>query len=826
MSPCTFSFVSALAIAAVLCVSAPAQTACTPDWTAGGYPGIKPASGGFLCEAWDPDGAGPASPMLVASLNAGSIVGPLLSSPVMGYDMSTRTWAPLPVSGVVVGHAANGDLFFASGPVVIGGVTTQNLVRWDGANLFAYGAGPRALVEKAVEASNGDVYGVIYFLNTDASVITRWNGTAWSDLPGSITGRVTALVPDANGGVYACGNTGFNPVAGANGVAYFNGVGWQALGNGVLRQSPAPFAALQGLVLMPNGHVLVGGTFNNAAGGHETLAEWDGTSWTNLPGHNGAIWAMALLPNGEVLIGGLFGTAGGVSAPGVSIWNGTAHRGIGEGTNFRVFDLVTFPNGEFVVHGDLTRAGGQPAMLVARSDGQSWAPLTGGASDPINALAVLPNGDVVAGGRFERIGDVVTPRVARFDGSQWTAMGSGLPDTVNCLAASPNGEIYAGGSFTTGPLWVARWTGSSWQTLGNTFLVGSPLAMTVLSNADLVIAGNTGVSRWDGTAWSPVAPGTPCRAIAAMPDGGFVVVGEFTSIRGVAANRIATFRGGVWSPLGNGLTGLVAAVAVMPNGDIVAGGSQVLGTDAVARWNGSSWVPMGNAPASQVKALAVLADGSLVAGGSFTTAGAVPANAIARWNGTAWSQIGGGLILTNTQNQNPSVNAIVAWPDGRFAAGGDFIRAGTVGSAYFALHQTPCPATAANYGTGCSGAVGPIQLVADRAPWLGGVFSSTASSCAPGSLAFWIVGFQQTTIPLSSAHPLGGSGCSLLASLDSVRFVIPVAGTAAGSLAIPSSTALIGAQFFNQVAVAELDPSLTITGIFSSDAVTATIGRL
>ena len=50
-------------------------------------------------------------------------------------------------------------------------------------------------------------------------------------------------------------------------------------------------------------------------------------------------------------------------------------------------------------------------------------------------------------------------------------------------------------------------------------------------------------------------------------------------------------------------------------------------------------------------ALAVLANGDLVAGGQFTTAGGVTANNIARWDGTSWSALGSAMnfnVLTLT----------------------------------------------------------------------------------------------------------------------------------------------------------------------------------
>jgi hypothetical protein len=124
----------------------------------------------------------------------------------------------------------------------------------------------------------------------------------------------------------------------------------------------------------------------------------------------------------------------------------------------------------------------------------------------------------------------------------------------------------------------------------------------------------------------------------------------------------------------------VYALAVLPNGDLVAGGgfSTAGGVAAsyVARWNGTSWSPLGSGMNSAVQALAVLPNGDLVAGGSFSTAGGVAANRVARWNGTSWSPLGSGM--------NSTVWALAVLPNGDLVAGGFFTTAGGVLSGYWA----------------------------------------------------------------------------------------------------------------------------------------------
>jgi hypothetical protein len=62
-------------------------------------------------------------------------------------------------------------------------------------------------------------------------------------------------------------------------------------------------------------------------------------------------------------------------------------------------------------------------------------------------------------------------------------------------------------------------------------------------------------------------------------------------------------------------------------------------------------------------ALAVLPSGDLIAGGYFTTAGGVSANRIARWNGTSWSALGTGMNSWRSY-------ALAVLPNGDLIAGG------------------------------------------------------------------------------------------------------------------------------------------------------------
>ncbi|HEX5050146.1 MAG TPA: hypothetical protein VFZ65_00110, partial [Planctomycetota bacterium] len=307
-----------------------------------------------------------------------------------------------------------------------------------------------------------------------------------------------------------------------------------------------------------------------------------------------------------------------------------------------------------VLGGTFTIAGDQAANRVAAfdpSDG-SWSTFGSGTNDLVYALAVLANGDLVAGGQFTTAGGVAAPGVARWNGSSWSPLGSGIGGWVYALAAMPNGDLVAGGYFGqaggTPVNNVARWNGSSWSALGagiSGTLNPRVDAFAVRANGELVVGGTfaqaggtlaNNIARWNGSSWSPLGTGTagPLSQVAFAANGDVLVCGQFATAGGVPAANIARWNGTSWSGLAGGVpvSAGLAALAALPNGDIVAGN-----LDA-RRWNGTSWSQLGTTNGI-VRTLAVLANGDILAAGGFRTIAGVDTPNLATWNGKAWNRI-------------------------------------------------------------------------------------------------------------------------------------------------------------------------------------------
>ena len=494
----------------------------------------------------------------------------------------------------------------------------------------------------------------------------------------------------------------------ANNIASWDGSSWQAMGTGAS-------TSVNALVVTPNGDLIAanGFTLGGPTGGNY-VARWTGSAWAPLgAGFDGGVKALAVMPNGNLVAGGSFSRVGAVQAPNLAAWNGTAWTAIGAGTLGPVEAVAAMPNGDLIVGGSMYvyNGGGAPAAsFIARRSGGVWSALGSGVNGNVGELAVLPTGELAVGGGFSSAGGVPVTGLARWDGVAWSSLGSVAagPNGVNALSVLPNGDLLAGSrTAPPAPLGavVWRWDGQAWSTLGDHLQESnSPSGPTIRSFAldpdDAIVVGGDFrrdavqgqdslrfVARWGGSAWSAIGGfNRPIGAFTKLPNGDLVAGGAFSAAGTVAALRVARWNGSSWSPLGTGLGGLpptaqdepVNALAVLPNGHIVAGGAFTtaggIAATCIAKWDGSSWSPFGSGMSiggqgtAVVYALAVMPNGDVVAGGNFTSAGGVAANHVARWTGTAWTSLGGGA--------SGQVRSLLTMPNGDLVAGGLFAAAG------------------------------------------------------------------------------------------------------------------------------------------------------
>jgi hypothetical protein len=341
-------------------------------------------------------------------------------------------WAPLGTG--MVGYAAavvalpNGDLVAAGTFSYSAGTAYQNISRWDGIVWHPLGTGITGFnsqLSALAVMPNGDLVAGGHFSSAGGQAINhiaRWNGSSWSSLGSGVTtpGYITSLLALPSGHLIAGGS--FTTIGGvaANRVARWNGVTWSALGTGMNN-------GVDALALLPNGDIVAGGRFTTAGGGFANyVARWNGTAWSALgsglatatPESVPAVAALAALPNGDVVVAGSFDLAGGQLAANIARWDGATWHPYAGGVP-QVHSLAIAPDGGPIAGCWLD---------TRRWDGAGWVVLGGTYT---SSLSWHPSGSLVAGGwPFPRILTTNCPATAQAYG-----VGCSGPGGLNSLDA-------------------------------------------------------------------------------------------------------------------------------------------------------------------------------------------------------------------------------------------------------------------------------------------------------------------------------------------------------------------------------------------------------
>jgi gliding motility-associated-like protein len=328
------------------------------------------------------------------------------------------------------------------------------------------------------------------------------------------------------------------------------------------------------------------------------------------------------------------------------------------------------------------------------------------------------------------------------------------------------GESFANAG---GKNYIRHWNGAAVSNLNaSAYVNGYIYAIAVSGNNIYVggdftkannVAGFNGIACWNTTSntWSTLGTGvagsnkTVYSLTVDAANNLLYVGGEFTSVNGTGANNIASYGLGTstWAALGSGATG--AAVGNSPPGAVAgvyaltkcgsklyAGGRFTTmngaAANSVAAWDGATWSTLSGGgqigvgtttivnPANVASAvwdapvMALTNDGTTVyVGGDFNKVNnATGCNNIAAWNtgSSTWSTMGAGLTwpgsgstaTDNTFGDQANVYALTMY-NGNVIAGGDFMKAGTVGGANTSLFVASWNGSAwSALSTNCGGA--------------------------------------------------------------------------------------------------------------------------
>jgi hypothetical protein len=610
------------------------------------------------------------------------------------FNPTTNTWTGMdPVEGNFTGTdgPVRALALLPNGNVAVAGDFLSVFVSPQINSLAEYNPSARSWSRLALEDDisgyrainvlpNGDILagGEQFFELGEARIGRRSqaNGT-WTFFDTGMSGAVESLLPIPGGEVLVGGgfsNAGGNPSR--NNIARLNPANgaWASVGSGTN-------GAVSAMLLTPANEVIVGGGFTSAGGvNRNRLAKLNPVTnaWSDLTtsGTNGPVRAL-LAQQTSLFVGGDFSNAGGVQGRNnFATYNLAANQWtfVGALTNAPINALSVLPGGvsETIVAGNFTSVLGDTNMRrIARYNPTTngWSPLGTGVNNVVYATAVLADGDVVAGGIFTEAGGVAVNRIARFDvaTSTWSALSAGINNTVRTMLVLPNGNIIVAGNFTTAG-GVSR----------NNITQYNPTTNT----------------------WSSFGVGTNSAvfSLLRLNDGSVLVGGSFTSAGNVnGTERIARLNptNGTWSAVGTNTVGAdssIESMVLLPNGEVILGGffTTIDGVPAerIARFNPSNntFTALGAGTNGGVLALTLRPAGDVIVAGQFTTAGGVSGrNYVARYNPTtnAWSSLGTGV--------NSAVNALAALPGGDFLAGGNFSSGDQNVASYFARYTFGAP---------------------------------------------------------------------------------------------------------------------------------------
>lgn len=347
-----------------------------------------------------------------------------------GFDQGA--FGPSPVLNSVRALAVNGADIYAGGFFrSVGRVEANYIARWNGTNWSALGSGVKGsndfstTVVSAIAVNGSNVYVGGNFTNAggvSANNVAKWDGNRWSALGSGLNGPVSAIVLSGSD-VYVGGSFTTAGGGSANYIAKWDGIGWSALGSG-LNSNVTAIASTSGVFF-------VGGNFTSAGGINANhIAQWNGTTWGSLSGAssngvNGTVNSIIPTTPTSLYIGGTFTTAGGIGvnhlAQGYSSWSGLG-SGVTGGSSPAVFAMA-YDGANLYVAGSFTNAGGLPADGIARWDGANWSALGGGVLQrsasglsPASVTAMANAGnDIYAGGRFIVAGDKPSSGIGRYD---------------------------------------------------------------------------------------------------------------------------------------------------------------------------------------------------------------------------------------------------------------------------------------------------------------------------------------------------------------------------------------------------------------------------
>jgi len=272
----------------------------------------------------------------------------------------------------------------------------------------------------------------------------------------------------------------------------------------------------------------------------------------------------------------------------------------------------------------------------------------------------------VAGNFSDASGVTNTSKLAKWNGTSWQSVTNLFQagHELNALEVF-NNVLYIGGEFTSGPVRnIIKFDGAIFSSLSNG--VNDKVNALLDYGTHLIVAGDftevngnsySRIARYNGTSWSSVNNATFNDEIYSLGiyEGLLYAGGRFETGGGVQANYLVCFYGGNWIKVGNGVEDRIYAITYWNRQLVVAGQhkfsynlTDTVYVNRISRFDGTRWNTFATGMNGKVNALHISNDSALFAVGEFTTAGGRVANRVARWDSVQTVSVSGRVKFRGT----------------------------------------------------------------------------------------------------------------------------------------------------------------------------------
>jgi uncharacterized delta-60 repeat protein len=326
-------------------------------------------------------------------------------------------------------------------------------------------------------------------------------------------------------------------------------------------QADALNAALLGSYVLatavqPDGKTIIAGQFSSVLGqprNNMARLNADGTLDAGFnPSVNSDVFSVAVQADGGILLGGYFTTVGGTARNRIARVNanGALDASFDPNADNGVTGIAVQADGSIVLGGVFNSVGGTARNFIARVDAAGALDLgfNPNANAQVNSLAVQADGGILLGGNFGMVGGIARNNIARVDaaGTLDASFNPNANNFVRSVAVQADGKILLGGNFS---------------------LMGG-IGRNRIARVDAASVVDAGFFPNTNLLFTTVA------SLAVQADGAILLRGAFTSVGGVARNRIARVdaAGAVDLGFDPNANGNVFSVAVQADGKILLGG--------------------------------------------------------------------------------------------------------------------------------------------------------------------------------------------------------------------------------------------------------------